>query len=133
MCVDDNQLLAEAIERQITHDARFRWVGWVEHTEHLLQRVRDEQPDVVLLDIDMPGPDPFTLLNEIGNACPNTRALMFSAYVRQDYIDRAVEMGAWGYVSKNEDMAQVLDAIERAAAGEFVLTADAINQQSMIR
>jgi DNA-binding NarL/FixJ family response regulator len=133
MCVDDNQLLAEALERQIAADARFRWGGWVERTDELLERVSQTRPNVILLDVDMPGQDTFALVAELAQTSPDTRVLMFSAYVRRDYIDRAVEMGAWGYVSKNEDMADVLDAIQRAAAGEFVLTADAMSEQGVIR
>jgi hypothetical protein len=41
-------------------------------------------------------------------------------------------MGAWGYVSKNEDMPVVLDAIRRVSAGEFILTADAMDEQRLL-
>jgi len=116
MCVDDNQMLAEAMERRLNADDRFTWTGWVENTDELLPRVEAAHPDIILMDIDMPGADVFELVAKLGESFPESRVLMFSAYVRQDYIDRAVQNGAWGYISKNEGMNGILGAIERAAA-----------------
>jgi DNA-binding NarL/FixJ family response regulator len=129
MCVDDNQMLAEALERRVMTDSRFAWAGWIENTGDLLSEVKLANPDIVLMDIDMPGIDAFALVHRLSESSPDARVLMFSAYVRHDYIDRAVENGAWGYVSKNEDMSDILAAIERAADGEFVLTDDVLSEQ----
>ena len=95
-------------------------------TSGLFEHVRTMRPDIILLDVDMPGLDTFVLLSQLAQHHPQVRVLMFSGHVRQDYIDRAVEMGAWGYVSKNEGIVGVLDALDRAAAGEFVLSPDAL-------
>jgi two-component system response regulator DesR len=129
MCVDDNQLLAEALEQQVAADPRFTWCGWVSQAEDVLPQVIKDGPDVVLLDIDMPGPDVFEVLPSVVSAAPGCKVLIFSAYVRRDYVDRAVQAGAWGYVSKNAEIAEVLNAIERAAAGEFVMTDDIVREQ----
>jgi DNA-binding NarL/FixJ family response regulator len=129
LCVDDNRMLAEAIATQVASQHDLQWAGWLENSPHLAQEIRDAAPDVVLMDIDMPGPDPFLTVSALALENPEIRVLMFSAYVRKDYIDRAVEMGAWGYVSKNESIADVLDALRRASAGEFVLTPDVLAEQ----
>jgi two-component system, NarL family, response regulator DesR len=126
MCVDDNEFLAEAVKRRLSMDADFEWVGWLSQTDRLVEDVGRLKPDVVLLDIDMPGRDPFELLQELSVSLPESRVVMFSGYVRRDYVDRAVEAGAWGYISKNAGIEEVLSAIRQVAAGQFILTREAL-------
>lgn len=124
MCIDDNRLMAESMQRRLTFEKGFEWAGWVEDSADAPDAAIKARPDVVMLDIDMPGRDCFDLVRELCRIVPASRVLMFSGHVRPDYVDRAVEAGAWGYVSKNDSMDDVLAAIKRVAAGEFVLTPD---------
>jgi len=133
MCVDDNQMLAEALERHVMSHSRFVWAGWIEDTSTLVAKVTSAKPDIILMDIDMPGTDAFSLVQGLSESSPDARVVMFSAYVRHDYIDRATESGAWGYISKNEGMDEIFSAIERVADGEFVLTGDVLNEQQRSR
>jgi DNA-binding NarL/FixJ family response regulator len=126
VCVDDNRLLAEAVERRLNMDGGFEWAGWLARTETLLEDVARLKPDVLLLDIDMPGRDPLDLLQDLAANVPETRVVMFSGYVRREYVDRAIEAGAWGYISKNASIEEVLAAIEQVASGEFVLTSEVL-------
>jgi len=125
MCVDDNQQVGEAIERAIVKAApKMEWVGWVESADDLVMAVQRAEADVVLLDVDMPGRDSITALGEL-SAMPAplpTRVVMLSGHVRPDHINRAIEAGAWGYLSKNQTMEALLDAVRRVHAGEFVLS-----------
>ena len=129
MCVDDNELVADAVKRRITYEPRFEWAGWAAHTDDLLELVQRAKPDVVLFDIDMPGRDPFSVVTELAQAAPEARAVMFSGYVQGDYIDRAIEAGAWGYVSKNASIEEVLASVEQVASGEFAMTQEAAAEQ----
>ena len=124
LCVDDNQLLATAVERRLTMDRDLQWVGWVSDLNLLSDRVRSLKPDIVLLDIDMPGGDPLELLKSVSVEFPDTRVVIFSGYVRRDYVDRAIDAGAWGYVSKNAGVDELLSAIRQVNNGEFVLTTE---------
>ena len=63
----------------------------------------------------------FEARAELAREAPESRVIMLSGYVRSDYIDRAVEAGAWGYVSKNEDTQTILSAIHQVAAGGFAM------------
>ena len=130
LCVDDNELVAQAVERRMAFEPRFEWVGWVSRTEELLETVSRAQPHVVLLDIDMPGRSAFDVVKDLADAAPDTRVVMFSGYVRNDYIDRSVDAGAWGYVSKNASIEELLEAIEKVAGGNFALTDEVIAQQA---
>lgn len=128
LCVDDNKLVAEAVERCLMHEPRFEWAGWLSNVDDLAEHIEANPPDVVLLDIDMPGRDPFELLEDLAQRNPQVRVLMFSGHVRGDYIDRAIDSGAWGYLSKNEGIDDMLRAIEQVAAGEFAITGEALQE-----
>jgi DNA-binding NarL/FixJ family response regulator len=129
MCVDDNELVADAVKRRIAFEPRFEWVGWVPNTTDVTDRVAQAKPDVMLFDIDMPGRDAFEVVRELAEKFAESRAVMFSGYVRGDYIDRAIESGAWGYVSKNASIDEVLKAVEHVAQGEFAFTQEALVEQ----
>jgi two-component system response regulator DesR len=124
MCVDDNRLVAEAVELRLRSEPNVEWAGWLSDTDDLLSGIEQAKPDVLLLDVDMPGHDAFGLLRELNARIPGVRTVMFSGYVRSDYIDRAIAAGAWGYVSKNEAFDELLAAIHQVTAGEFALSGD---------
>jgi len=127
LCVDDNDLLVEAIEINLKLTGRFQWLRRLRSADRLVSRARKDRPDVVLLDIDMPGADPLIVLEELTRACPDVRVLMLSGLVRRDLIERAIDAGAWGYLSKG-DGALLISAIERVANGEFVMGPEARSQ-----
>jgi DNA-binding NarL/FixJ family response regulator len=125
LMVDDNRLLAEAMERRIALEPGMRWLGWAGEPGQAADRARRSLPDVVMLDIDMPGSDSFEVLRELVKAVPQAKVVMLSGYVKMDYIDRAIESGAWGYLSKNESMEDLFASIMKVASGEFVLSPEA--------
>lgn len=124
LCVDDNRLIADAMERRFALETKLEWVGWVGDTASAMDVISERRPTVVMLDIDMPGCDSFSLLRELTANRPDVRVLMFSGHIRADYINQAIEGGAWGYVSKNDALEEILSAIKRVAAGEFIATPD---------
>ena len=123
-CVDDNPLLADALQRRLASEADLAWAGWSEDTNAAVRAILGNPPDVVMLDIDMPGHESFEMVKRLAIEAPGVRVLMFSGHVRPDYLDRAIDAGAWGYVSKHDTMDDILHAIRRAATGEFVVTSD---------
>jgi len=124
LCVDDNSLLGEALEINLDLAGGFKWLGRLDNADDLVKVARVKSPDVVLLDIDMPGRDPIEALEELREAVPKARVLMLSGLVRNDLIERSIDAGAWGYLSKN-DAIGVIAAIERVAHGEFVMGPEA--------
>lgn len=123
-CIDDNKLLAETLAHRIGYEEPFEWAGWVHNATEAQEAVRAARPDVIMLDVDMPGHDSFELARDLARLQPNVKVVMFSGHIRVDYIDRAVDAGAWGYLSKNDSMEDILAAIRRVAEGEFALTPD---------
>jgi len=122
LCIDDNSLLASSLERWMAVTREFEWCGWVSDAPEALAAVEQNRPDVVLLDIDMPGSDSFEVATVIAGAYPATKVVMFSGHVRAEFIDRALDAGAWGYISKNETMENLGKAINAIMTGQFVLS-----------
>ena len=122
LCVDDNPLVADGvrIRLQLERDGhRFEWAGHLQNADELVATVRRTLPHVVLLDIDMPGKDAMAALSELAEAAPEVRTIILSGYSREDYLDRAVEAGAWGYISKNDAPEQIVEAVRRVMRGQF--------------
>ena len=119
LCVDDHAFLAEGMKSRLSIEADMEIVGWLESAEGLSEEVRQRQADIVLMDIEMPGPDVFEVLADLCQSNPQVRTIMLSAYVRDHYIDAAAKAGAWGYLSKSDTPDSVVDAIRKVVADEF--------------
>jgi DNA-binding NarL/FixJ family response regulator len=120
VCIDDNSLMKDAIARRIALEKDFRWAGALGERDEILERLVEMTPDLVLLDIDMPGVDAFALVKSIGERLPSARVVMFTGYSRREYLEQALANGAWGYVSKSESPQTLLDALRRVMRGEVV-------------
>lgn len=122
LCVDDNTLLIEAVAAMLRSTPGFSFVGHLPSADRLTETARASRPAVVLLDLDMPGKDPFDAIRELSVAAPEVRIIIFSGHVRRDLLDRAIDAGAWGYVSKSDGELALLDGIRGVVGGEFALS-----------
>jgi len=125
LCVDDNREIGTALELLIGRTPGLEWAGWLESAERLPQTIAAVRPEIVLLDLDMPGPDVFEVLRRISAAHPEMRVVVFTGHVDAGLIDRASEAGAWGYVSKNDGEQALLQALRTVAGGQFALSPEA--------
>ena len=117
--------MAEALKTKLRLAGGFEWLGQLTEATGLVQMVDRIKPDIILLDIDMPGDDPFDVLQSLTSECPDVRVVMFSGHVRGELIDKAVEAGAWGYISKNDGTESIISSLHRVAHGEFVMGEEA--------
>ncbi|MBY0262722.1 MAG: response regulator transcription factor, partial [Phycisphaerales bacterium] len=122
LCVDDNPHVAEALRVKLARAFDMQWQGWLSSADELVATAERQCPTIVLLDVDMPGKDPFAALGELVERCPAVKVVVFSGHVRQELIDRALEAGAWGYVSKNDGEDELLRVIRAVADGEVALS-----------
>lgn len=122
LCIDDNELIGSSLERYIASDPAFSWLGLVSDGQNAEERILSQRPDIVLMDVDMPGVDTFSLVERITAGSSRTRVLMLSGHVDIAYVNRALDVGAWGYLSKNEDVRLLIECVRRVAAGEVVLS-----------
>jgi len=119
-CVDDHAFLIEGLQTRLGMARDMEFVGRLSNAEDLVSEVKRTRPDIVLLDIEMPGPDPFEAMEDLRRQCPNVRTIILSAYVRDHYIDSAVNAGAWGYLCKDDEPDAIIHAIRDVAGGAFV-------------
>lgn len=124
ICVDDHAVLIEGLKAQFTLDPSIRCVQALPSAERLIEEAGRLKPDIVLLDIEMPGPDAFETADRLRHMHPRTRVIILSAHVRDGYIDAAFKCGAWGYFAKSDDLRAIVAGIREVARGRegtFVL------------
>lgn len=125
LSVDDNPLVGEAIERMIAQSPDLRHEGHHLDGSEVIKAVAKVQPTVVLMDLEMPGTDTCSLVNELKRIAPETRVLMLSGHLRKDDILQCIEAGAFGYIHKDRSSDYIVQMIRRVAEGEFVLCDEA--------
>ncbi len=128
LCVDDHALLAEGMKTRLGLESDMDVVGWIESADTLLDEAQRTEADVILLDIEMPGRDPFEVVRDLQGRRPQARVIVLSAFVRDRYLDVAVKAGAWGYVSKSDTPDDVVEAIRKVAVGEFAFGPSVLKQ-----
>ena len=112
----DNMKLVATILRLKGHVVQQQMDG-----EGLLERIAAERPDLVLMDVQLPGRDGFALLEEIRRSpTPMLRVVALTAHAMSGDRDRALEAGFDGYITKPLDVARFPDQVLRALAGEMV-------------
>jgi len=131
--VDDHAFLVEGLKARLELERDITFVGRLPSALGLADAAEKLHADVVLLDIEMPGPDPFASLADLVRARPKTKTIILSAHIRDHYIDEAVEAGAWGYFSKGDSPDALVDAIRKVTTGEFVLGGEVRKRQQLGR
>jgi len=114
---DDQRLFAEALEAILSTDGRIRVVGRALDGLAALELVRDQHPDVVLMDIAMPVMDGIAATEAISEESPETRVIVLTGSEATHDISRARAAGAAGYVTKDQIAGDLVRAILDAAGG----------------
>ncbi|HET9673537.1 MAG TPA: response regulator transcription factor [Gaiellaceae bacterium] len=119
---DDHRLVLEAVQAMLEDDGDFDVVAVAESARQLLPQVAQKAPDVVVLDVAMPGTDGFACLREIREKHPRVKVVMLSGHDEPRIAHRALRLGASAYVRKQvdpRDLASVLrQAVEETVASQ---------------
>ena len=111
LIADDHRLFAETLEALLTTEDRVDVLGWARDGKEAVRLTRKLQPDVILMDIAMPGMDGFQATRAITDERPGTCVLMLTGSNSRTDVDRARKAGAAGYVTKDRIAAELIDAI----------------------
>ncbi|MHC5025224.1 MAG: response regulator [Planctomycetota bacterium] len=130
LCVDDHAFLIEGFRARIDVEPDLEVVGALERADRLQEVVEGLKPDIVLMDIEMPGADPFDSIDRLRKLHPEVRTILFSAFVRDAYLDAAYRAGAWGYLSKSAAPDEVIAGIRNVASGELAFTGDVLRKSN---
>lgn len=128
LCVDDHAVVYNGLRAGLAMEQDLEIVGWRKTADDLVEATDAERADIVLVDVDMPGRDAFAAIEELRRARPAARAIVLSAFTRDNYIDAAINAGAWGYLSKNDDFEEIIDGVRRVARGEFAFSPAALQR-----
>jgi two-component system response regulator DesR len=124
--VDDNALAARALQRFMNGRDGVAFAAWAMTSDEALNCVIADQPDVVLLDLDMPGVDTLALIRAMeqarGPRSSSLKVVVFSGHCRSADIERSLAAGAAGYICKDEPTGVIVDLVLSAAAGKIVLS-----------
>lgn len=117
LLADDQQLVRDALGALLSLQADIEVVGSCGRGDQVLELARQTQPDVILLDIDMPGMDGISVAQQLKEQHLPCRSLIVTTFGRPGYLARALEAGASGFVVKDTPASQLAEAIRKINAG----------------
>jgi DNA-binding NarL/FixJ family response regulator len=126
--VDDHEIAREGIRSRIDMEPDLAVVSALSSADDLVRVCERHRPALVLMDIDMPGADPFTMISELRRLMPQIRVVLLSAYLRDGYLDAAVQSGAWGYLSKSESFDEILRGVRQVLAGDLAFAPEVLER-----
>lgn len=121
LLADDHTLFRQGLRGLIEHEPDMVVVAEAESGAEAVQLAARLHPDVALLDISMPLLDGIEAGKRIMIESPDTRVLLLSAYDSAEYVRRALQSGASGYLLKNVDMSMLAGSVRLVARGELVI------------
>lgn len=120
--VDDHAVMRAGLANMLNVNPSFRVVGEADDGEPAIALCRTLRPDVVLLDVTMPGLDGIETLRRLKRDLPDVRVLMLSSSEAEEDILQSMRSGACGYISKAARPAELVAAIQAAHAGSRVIS-----------
>lgn len=128
LIADDHPVVREGVRRILQGAVEVEVVGEVGRADEVIAAAGRLKPDVVILDIGMPGPSFLEVLADLPGACPGARTLILSAQAEEDFAVRALRGGATGYLTKGYAPGELVEAVRRVAQGRRYVT-DALAEQ----
>ncbi len=120
MLVDDHQVVRDGIRSLVNNMENFIVIGEAGDEKELLTRLKLEEPDILIMDISLPGKSGIDITRELKKVHPRIRVLILSMYTSEDFIFNAVKAGARGYLPKNTSKKELNNAlIEISLGGEY--------------
>lgn len=124
LVVDDHQIVREGLRWMLGADDGVEIVAEAESAAAAMDAVASIRPDVVLLDIHLPDRSGIEVLTEIGNRFPGLPVVILTMSAEPEYVEEAVRAGAAGYLVKNAPRAELVRALQAAAAGDAYIQAE---------
>jgi len=122
---DDHYMVVEGIRSLLQQEKSIEWMGHAMNAMSCLAFLQQQQPDVLLLDINLPDKSGIDLCKEIKEKYPAIYILGLSSFNQQSYIRKMMDNGASGYVLKNATREEIVEAIETVMGGEIFLSIEA--------
>ena len=118
LIADDHEVVREGVRLSLSRAPHIRVVGEASDGATAVALAERRRPNVVIMDVRMPGMDGLEATRVLSDRLPSTSVLMFTAYGERSLLARGLESGAKGYILKESHHQSLLRAIERVASGE---------------
>ncbi len=118
MIVDDHSLVRQGLRQLLTLEDDFDVVGEAQHGDEVMDKVTGLNPDVILMDLNLPGKNGIELTGELKNKYPDVNILALTIDNDQNHVSKIIKAGALGYVLKDIDPDTLYEAIRTVAKGE---------------
>jgi DNA-binding NarL/FixJ family response regulator len=123
--VDDHYMVIEGIRSLLQNEKSIEWMGHASNADSCLAFLQQQLPDVLLMDISMPGKSGIELCQEVKEKYPSVFVIGLSTFNQQSFIQKMMDNGASGYVLKNATQKELMEAIETVAKGKTYLSDEA--------
>ncbi|MBF7690028.1 MULTISPECIES: response regulator transcription factor GacA [Acinetobacter] len=128
LVVDDHELVRTGICRMLTDQVDIEVVGQAESGEDALVLARKNQPDIILLDVNMPGIGGIETTRRLVQSIPTTKIIAVSGLSEEPYPSLVLKAGAKGYITKGAPIEEMVRAIKKVSQGGKYFSADIAEQ-----
>ncbi|MCA1830059.1 MAG: response regulator [Actinomycetota bacterium] len=122
LIVDDHMMVAQGLAKVLSDQPDITVVGTASRVEDAVASARLHQPDVVMMDYELPDGNGVQATERIRADRPETRVVMVTSYTDEHVLIAAIEAGASGYVTKHKVIDEVVNAVRAAHAGEALIS-----------
>ncbi|MCW5876389.1 MAG: response regulator transcription factor [Anaerolineales bacterium] len=128
LLVDDHEVVRLGLKSLLSNYPKFEVVAEADNADQAIRLAAEYKPDVIVMDIRLPGKSGIDATREITAAQPETKVIMLTTFADDDLLFDAISAGASGYVLKQIDSGELINALERIGRGESLLD-PAVTQQ----
>jgi DNA-binding NarL/FixJ family response regulator len=128
MVVDDHQVVREGVISMLKAADEIEVVGQAANAAEAIQEAKALKPDVILLDIRLPGVSGWEACRTLTAELPQTHVIMLTSFEDEDYLLKALRAGARGYLLKTASHEEIVDAVRSVTRGERLLSAPMVDK-----
>ncbi|MDJ0459824.1 response regulator transcription factor [Arthrobacter sp. NQ7] len=111
LLVDDHRLFREGLSALLSTDARIAVVGQGANGNEAVTLARALEPDIILLDVEMPGPPVMSTLEQLRNCAPSSKVIILTMHAQPGLMGQLINLGASGYLMKDMEIEELISAV----------------------
>ncbi|MEQ6885008.1 UvrY/SirA/GacA family response regulator transcription factor [Salicola sp. Rm-C-2C1-2] len=131
LVVDDHELVRTGITRMLEDDGEIEIMGEADSGETAVEQVRRDPPDVVLMDLRMPGIGGLEAMRQIHRINDDVRVIAVTACADDPYPTRVMQGGAHAYITKGAELQEMLQAVRRASLGQRYISPEIAQKMAL--
>ena len=121
LIVDDHPFFREGVKSLLTKQSTYEVIGEAGSGEEGLRKTKEIRPDLVIMDIGLPDISGIEVTRKIRELLPETKVVILSMHLKIDYIIKAFQAGATGYITKESATGRLLECLDSVSKGEYFM------------